>query len=309
MKKILFVSAVILLAAGCSSKQANSNQHMMNGHMMNNADMSQANNQSQIQSHRTYSLNLIPPISNIAPAQSVEIKFNIKDEQGNILKDFEVEHTKLLHFIVVRKDLQYFQHIHPSLDQATGEFSISLIFPADGPYKLYADYVPGGAQMGPEGMKLGVVSSQDIMVGDISKYNEQPVTPDTESAKAYNGYSINFKFPEKINTNTETKFGIIVSKNGKPVTDLEDYLGALAHTVIIGKDDLSYQHLHAVDKNGHMMMSGSHGSMEGMTMGDTGTGPDINFSTSFTKTGTYKIFTQFQEQGKVTTTDYTVEVK
>jgi hypothetical protein len=309
MKKFLFLSAVILLAAGCASKQSNSDQQMINGHMMNNADITQTNTQSPIQSHRTYSLNLISPSGNMTPAQSVEIKFNIKDEQGNILKNFEVEHTKLLHFIVVRKDLQYFQHVHPSLDQATGEFSIGLIFPADGPYKLYADYVPGGAQMGPEGIKLGVVSSQDITVGDISKYNEQPVVLDVKTTKSYNGYNVKFNFPTTIGVNVPVNFSLNVSKNGKPVTDLEDYLGALAHTVIIGKDDLSYQHLHAVDKNGHMMMSGSHGSMEGMTMGDTGTGPDINFSTSFTKTGTYKIFTQFQEQGKVTTTDYTVEVK
>ena len=160
--------------------------------------------------------------------------------------------------------------------------------------------------MGSMGMALGVVSSQDVNVGDITKYKPQPTVLDAQSTKIYNGYQIQYNFPSEIKANAPINFSLTVSKNGKPVTDLEDYLGALSHSVIIGTD-LSYQHIHAVDKNGHM--ESSQGSTPGMAMGDTMTGPDINFTTTFAQAGTYKIFTEFQEQGKVTTTDYTVEVK
>ena len=125
MKKLLLFSATMLLAASCNS--TTNSQHMMNGHMMNNADMVQPNNsQSPVQSHRTYVLNLLSATNAIKPNQATTITFNIKDDQGNILKNFEVEHTKLLHFIVVRNDLQFFQHLHPDFNQSTGEFSISL---------------------------------------------------------------------------------------------------------------------------------------------------------------------------------------
>ena len=43
-----------------------------------------------------------------------ERDLRIVDARGATVRDFDVEHTKRLHLIVVRRDLTGFQHVHPS---------------------------------------------------------------------------------------------------------------------------------------------------------------------------------------------------
>ena len=60
-----------------------------------------------------------------------------------------------------------------------------------------------------------------------------------------------------------------------------------------------------------MDMPGMDHSMEAMSedtnMGEEN-GPQIKFATTFPSQGIYKVFTQFQYEGKVITSDYSVEV-
>jgi hypothetical protein len=41
-------------------------------------------------------------------------RFRIVDEDGPVT-DFEIEHTKPMHLIVVRRDFVGFQHLHPEM--------------------------------------------------------------------------------------------------------------------------------------------------------------------------------------------------
>src|SRR4051794_14117707 len=43
-----------------------------------------------------------------------ELVFRILDRGGRPVRDFDVEHTKRMHFIVVRRDMTGFQHLHPT---------------------------------------------------------------------------------------------------------------------------------------------------------------------------------------------------
>jgi hypothetical protein len=207
-----------------------------------------------------------------------------------------------MHFILVRKDLQQFQHVHPDFNQSTGEFTVQLTFPTDGPYRVFPDFTPGDENP----QKLTVTLNKDINVGDLSKYSPQPVVLDTTSAKTVDGYAISYKLnPQQPKTQSDFNFILSVTQNGKPVTDLETYLGALGHSVILREGTLDFIHAHAEESSstGAMM---DHGAM----MQNTNTkGPDINFSTSFPEAGTYKLFTQFQHQGKVITTNYVINVQ
>jgi hypothetical protein len=105
----------------------------------------------------------------------------------------------------------------------------------------------------------------------------------------------------------------MVNKNGQPVTNLENYLGALGHSVILKANTLDFIHTHALDGSvGQMpVMPGMDHSMEAMSndmsMGEEN-GPQIKFATTFPSSGIYKVFTQFQHQGKVITSDYVVLV-
>ncbi len=299
MKKLLIIGAAILLvAAGCNKARNNINMNSStnNTGSMEGMDHGSINmGNAPIQSHRTYSLNMLSSLDNVKSGQSVDIRFNIKDEQGNILKDFQTTHTKLLHFIVVRKDLQQFQHIHPDFNQQSGEFSVNATFPTDGPYRIFADFAPVGVQMGPNGMPLMVTLNRDAAVGDVSKYKAVPVVVDKDVQKITDNYFINYDFSGELKAQSDITYSLQIEKDAEEVK-LEPYLGAMGHSVILKEGTLDYIHTHANE----MDMSG----MQGMQMSHAG----VDFTTSFPEPGIYKIFTQFQVKGKVITSDYTIKV-
>jgi hypothetical protein len=48
-----------------------------------------------------------------------ELSFIVRDDRGAPVRDFEVEHEKRMHLIVVRRDLTSFQHLHPTMSRAS----------------------------------------------------------------------------------------------------------------------------------------------------------------------------------------------
>lgn len=249
------------------------------------------------QSHRSYELSLTSKPTNVTPGQPATISYSIKNDKGEILKNYEVVHEKIMHFIVVRKDLHYFQHIHPTFNQSTGQFTIDVTFPTDGIYRVFPDFTPGKSQDNP--LLLPVTLFQDVEIGSLGKYTAQTVAPDTTTKKSVGAYDITHIFPkqEELKAQKNVTFSLVVNKNGQPVTDLENYLGALGHSVILAAGNLDFIHTHPkADSGDH----GEHMMQE--------TGPQIDFATSFPVPGTYKIFTQFQHQGKVITVDYAILV-
>ena len=300
MKKYIFIIGIILVifvGGYLVTKNAPSMDHMM-GH------------QPIAQSHPTYSLKFTSQTTNLQPNQQITITYTIVDEKGNILKDFALDHTKLMHFIVVRKDLQDFQHIHPDFNKDTGEFTIPVTFPENGTYRLFADFTPANGQKDAQGNILGVTPYQDVNIGDISHYTPQAVTPDSQSTKTVGEFQITYLLPSQVKIGTSTTMKLSVAKNGQAVTGMQQYLGAIAHGILLKQDSLDFAHLHD-------MGMGDMGSMQGMNMQDmnmgnaniTNTGPDISFNYTFPSSGIYKLFTQFQESGNVITTDYTLQVQ
>lgn len=252
------------------------------------------------QSHRSYELEVTSNIDKIQPNQPTTFKFKVKNDKRELLKNYEIAHEKIMHFIAVRKDLQHFQHLHPEYDQTTGEFSIALSFPTNGVFRVFPDFTP--TDENPQ--KLPITLNKDINVGDINKYTSQEVKADTNPTKTADGYSIAYKLnPQQPKAKSDFTYTLTVSRNGQPVTDLETYLGAQGHSVILKEGTLDFIHTHAGEANaGGAMQHGT--AMEN----SSNKGPDINFSTSLPEPGIYKLFTQFQDKGKIVTTDYTINV-
>jgi hypothetical protein len=106
-------------------------------------------------------------------------------------------------------------------------------------------------------------------------------------------------------------------KTGKPVADLERYLGAPAHIVIISEDTSDFLHVHPTEK-GKMNGSstGEMKRMEGMDhpeneKANAGKGQiasEISAHTSFPRPGLYKVWAQFQRSGRVITVPFVVRV-
>lgn len=275
---LLLIGAVILLAvvSGYVFQSRNSMQPMGRIGPM-------------AQSHRSYTLRSDAVGKTYAPNTPMAYAFSIIDDGGNTVKDFQIVHEKVMHVIVVRKDLAEFQHVHPEFNQTTGQFTLAnLTFSADGPYRIFADFTPANAQMGPDGRLRGVTLNEDVNVGNLANYKPQPLT-DAQLTKTLQGYQVQLTSnPTPATAGASTTLTFAITQNGKPVANLEKYLGALGHTVVLREGDLEFLHTHALDEN---------------VANQTGS---VGFAVTFPTTAKYKVFSQFQHQGRILTADFTL---
>ena len=76
------------------------------------------------------------------PGRRFELAFRIADRRGRTVRDFDVEHTKRMHLIVVRRDMTGFQHLHPT-QRPDGSWAVPAILPVAGSYRVFADFSVG----------------------------------------------------------------------------------------------------------------------------------------------------------------------
>nr|WP_202886287.1 hypothetical protein [Kribbella sandramycini] len=207
------------------------------------------------------------------------LRFQIKGPDGKPVTGYTPTHEKELHLIVVRRDLSGFHHLHPTRD-AGGTWSIPFSFTAGGTWRLYADFQPAGHA---EPLTLGT----DVNVSGL--YIPVPLN-DPASSYSVHAYDVTLAGTPVAGKESELTFK--VSSGGKPVTDLQPYLGAFGHLVSLRSGDLAYLHNHPT-QHAEVGMKG---------------GPEIKFGTTFPTAGTYRLFLDFQHAGAVHTAEFTVDV-
>jgi hypothetical protein len=172
-------------------------------------------------------LRLVAPTATLRAGAPSDFAFRIAGEDGATVRDFDVEHGKRLHFIVVRRDLTGFQHLHPT-QRADGSWSTPLTLRAPGAYRVFADFVPRGG----EKTTLGA----DVLVGG----DFAPVALPAPSDRArVDGFDV------ALRASGET-LRFTITRGGRPV-DVEPYLGASGHLVALREGDLAYLHVHPHD--------------------------------------------------------------
>ncbi len=264
-------------------------------------------------------------------------------KSGDNINDFEIEMTKKMHLIVVKNDLSWFNHIHPEF-KGDGKFVVTTALPTAGTYKLYADYTVKGigqeipqfefATAGETVKAANVTLTPDKPQGMwlVNKFNSHPEgEPEETGGKPYEVALMPMPSPIVAGQDTMLHFQIRNDK-GVPVKDLQPYLGAMGHCVILSNDTNLYLHSHPMGADGKM--AGMDHSMGDMKMGDdkmgdmkmdapksadakTGAikldkpmsgGPDVMFHTNFPKAGLYKVWGQFQHQNRIITAAFVVDV-
>ena len=220
------------------------------------------------------SLELTSDMESVQTGETVELRYLIRDPEGEVVRFFEREHDKLMHLIVVREDLAQFQHVHPELDEENGEFSVSLNFDQAGPYRFFADFTSENSAPS--------VLSFSVSVGDPSIYQAMTLTANGTEAFDLDGLTVTPQFPEVIQSGSLFTYSFDVTRDEKPVS-LEDYLGAKGHSVILHEGDLTYDHTHPSEDK-------------------------LSFEAILENNGFYNSFTQFQVDGRVYTIEYTFEV-
>jgi hypothetical protein len=208
----------------------------------------------------------------------IQITFKLQD--GSPVEEFELTHEKLLHLIIVSKDLSYFNHVHPEY-KGGGVFEAVNDFPAGGEYRMIADFKPAG---GDAMTKLAWLEVEGEAAPAVPLVLTEPLEATADGKRVT--LRISSLAPDEESVFT---FHVEDEVSGRPIADLEPYLGAIGHVVILSEDGERYVHVHAEE--------------------DQGSGPDARFEAVFPKSGVYKIWAQFQHRGQVFTTSYAVQVR
>lgn len=277
MKHLGFITIFTLVLLGGSCSQNPPTMHSVSN--------------NHVSEHPAHTMKLISPNANkFQPNKPETLAFSIIDKHGNVVDSFTTVHEKLMHLIIIRKDLKEFQHLHPEYNPETKTFTLSnLNFSSSGPYRLFADFAPGNNQ-DKHGNILSTVAYQDITVGENTNFQSSPIGDELRK-KTFGDYQVTLlTSPEPLSTNNSSVITFEIKQNGKPVTNLEKYLGALGHTVILHEDDLHYIHTHPIHSETQQP------------------GGKVSFETNFPETGKYKLFSQFQHNGKILTTDFVISV-
>lgn len=245
-----------------------------------------------------YSLMLTTEPKAIKAGEEVTLSFSLTDnETKKQIKDLEIVHEKILHLIIVSKNLAYFDHIHPEMNPE-GSLSVKTKFDKGGDYILFADLTP-------KGEKNSQVFDLPIKVDGTPVENITLTPRNTFESEGYT--AVMTTDPANLTINKSTEIIVNLKKNGKDVTNLENYLGALGHMVVISEDASLYLHVHPMEAGGKG--HSDHGNMKMDSDDNAKNGSDVVFHTNFTKPGIYKVFAQFNPGGKLITTNFVVSVK
>ncbi len=228
----------------------------------------------------------VKSLSMAEAGKPVELRFTIRDTKTKaIVKDFDIAHTKVFHLLMASKDLSWFAHEHPEA-QPDGTFTIAQIFPSGGEYRIYADVAPKGAGSQILGTALKVEGSSPKPIALVPSATKNTV----------DGITARFSAPVSpipTGRSTSLTFTLTDTATGQLVTDLEPYLGAFGHLMIIHQDGQTVVHSHPAEDEA------------GLAASKSGT---VAFNARFPKAGIYKAWGQFQRAGQVITISFVLKV-
>ncbi len=242
-------------------------------------------------SGRNYRVNVTPdaklaPEGKLQAGVATPLTFDILAPDGKRADDLDVVHEKLVHLLMVSDDLSWFAHEHPEL-QADGRYTLTFAFPRGGKYVLYHDFTPKRAGMQVVPVELDVAGDAAASV---------PLKPGTDHRVDVDGYTVKLTTPMPLTSLRSQNLKVSVSRAGQPVTDLEPFLGALGHIIVISGDKKQFVHSHPLETASALANPNRRG------------GPDVVFSAQFPANGVYKAWAQFQHKGQVITAPFVFEV-
>lgn len=210
--------------------------------------------------------------------QSTPVTFHL-EQDGKRVGKLEPTHEKLMHLILVRETLDQFLHLHPEVSD-DGQAQIDLRMPEPGLYHVYVDYQPTGGQPGTARTTLTVAGESrpdaELKTSAPGEVVADELTADIAIAAGGNGKSqtITFRLKDR--------------QTGEPAKDLEPYLGAMGHLVVIQAATKGYIHAHP-----------EHG---------IGATSEVAFEVHPPASGQYAGWAQFQRAGAIVTVPFVFDV-
>ena len=211
-------------------------------------------------------------------AGTTTVEFRVLGPDGAPVTRYTDDHGEDLHLVAVRADLSGYQHVHP--DRAPdGTWRVPLTL-TPGTWRLVADTTPAAAD---EDLAL----TADLQVAGT--YDPQPL-PGPAPVAEVDGYTV--VLTGELTAGAESELTFSVSRDGRPVVDLQPYLGAYGHLVALREGDLEYLHVHPAE-DAHVAPA---------------PGPHVAFAATAPSAGTHRLFLDLRHGDAVHTAAFTVQV-
>lgn len=231
---------------------------------------------------KEYRLDISTQPARIVPGKPFELKLSVRDEKtSKAVTDFTVVHERPFHLFIVREDLGHYQHVHPEKGP-NGAWTIDVVLPEDGAYKIFADVLPRGGQ--PQVLVAPIVAG-------TPPAHYPPLVPDRVLKKTVDSMAVELALPDGGLTSGREQtltYRLTDAATGRPVTDLEPYLGAWGHTLIMSEGSHHFVHAHPVE-----------------SLAKKG-GSTLTFHANLPHPGTYRVWTQFKRNGEISTAMFTI---
>jgi Cu+-exporting ATPase len=212
-------------------------------------------------------------------------------ETGEPVEDLTRSHEAWMHLIATREDLGSFAHVHPEPTGHAGELAVEVTFPTPGRY---------------------IVNTEARQRGQMSDVHQRQLVTVTGTAPApvslvagprstvIDGVEVELGGQARVGSPSDLHFELTDYATGRPIDDLQPFLAAAGHVVVMKADGATFAHEHAEveDDQGRPVFA---------TPGQT-FGPELDVHAEFDSPGIYQLWGQFRlADGEVLTVPFTVE--
>jgi uncharacterized membrane protein len=236
----------------------------------------------------------------ITAGSPVSMTVSIRGPEGEPFKRLVLSHERILHAIIIGKDLDVFAHIHPEdlgpltdvmLKSAT--FPIRYTFPKVGDYLIGFDFAAGDEAY-----------SRTVSVSVADAPGMGKPEADLSATRNFGEYQVSLSTsPDPVRAGSESTLKYIIRKNGAEVNNLAPYLGASMHLAVVPVSLKEFIHAHGVTKGE------SHADHVHAAPPPSRFGPEIRAEVVFPSKGIYKVFSQVKHEGTILLFDFMIDVQ
>jgi hypothetical protein len=207
----------------------------------------------------------------------VRLRIGVKHPAtGTVIRRFSIVHERAMHLFVVGEGADFFAHEHPA-QQSDGVFMLDLTLPRRGPYMAIAEFLPEGGT--PQTFQQAFTTAGPSL--------RRPLPAVDGTAKIADGVRVAIDAAKLVSGQAAPlAFTLQDETSGATVTDVEPYLGAAAHLLIVAADLTEAIHAHP----------------------DAAVAGALTFAPIVPRPGRYTVWLQFQRRGQLSTVSFVIDV-
>ena len=217
------------------------------------------------------------------------------------LDDFVPDHGHVMHLFVLSPSLDRLWHLHPS-EAGLGAFTQRLPAVPAGKYELFADLVHA---TGVSETVTGRIETGDVLGAPLSGDDSAWAADQSPSTKISWVRDNTPLVPKRLTTFTFR----LDDENGRPVKDLELYMGMPGHAIFVRRDLKVFAHVHPSGSAPMAALDIAMPSNPSHAQHLTAPPSTVTFPYGFPEPGQYRIFVQMKRAGAIVTGAFDADVK